>query len=233
MDLATAATLSGGLEIIRKGAEELQKIKDLANKIRNKEAVLDIDPEDIKTINIELTKPENQMIKKYVKNESYKQQMSLGLYLRRLSEDKELFTKLEKTRTSIMKKYGKEGLRRAELVQSGMYKEILGLISSKSMSENELINKLDDFLLNIEKNTTFVKSEDDSSKLARIILMRLETNLPPAYIVFCYGAAIENGEKLRHQILSEGFQGYRMRQILDAPTLEQKYYLLLIKDDYC
>jgi hypothetical protein len=176
-----------------------EKIKQLALRFKNKELVFIEDQETIDLVNQQLKCGEWTIFKEYVQDKRLKLLIQMGLTLRDFEGQKER-TKLSNLRDKIFSRYREEGLHIAQFVQCKLLVTYLTRISESCKSKEELSEKIRDLLENLELRVTFVKTGDNPSFSANIVLSRLSTNHPTDYLVFARDSAFSIGKDIEKKL---------------------------------
>jgi len=202
-----------------------KKIKELVIKFRNRKIVFIQDNKTIELVKAQLRSGEWSLCSQYLKNRELKLLVQMGLALRRLDEDQDIVA-LQNLRTRILDKYGKKGLHIAQFVQCKILTTFIGRIAEKAISVNDLSEKLENFLNNLEKNLLFVQKKDDYKKKVSEVIYRLKANVPEFFILFTSKSAIKIGLNIK-RYLEKRLEGY------DIDTIQEKNRLLLffIRED--
>ena len=213
--------IAAAFEGVTKGVLSIgiDKIKDLVKKFRNKELLFINDPQTIDIVKEQLKSGEWSLCKQYLKNREIKILVQMGLALRRLESNPQ---KLHSLRDKIVERYTSRGLHVAEFVQNNILTEFISSIARKSSSGSEIIEKVETFLLDVDKYVLFIKSADAAEKRIQEVLIKIQANNPDTLVLFSSKSAqpicFEIKEKL--ELLLESF-GYSIE------TKEEKNRLLI------
>jgi hypothetical protein len=144
---------------IKFGKEE---IKQLAQRFLNRELIFIEDQETIDLVKCQLKSGEWNFFSNYVKNRKLKLLIGMGLTLRELERQNKR-DQLENLRDKLYFKFKEDGLHIAEFVQCKLLVAYIGRIVDDCSSTDEIVQKIEDILNNLETRVSFIQSSDDAN----------------------------------------------------------------------
>lgn len=198
------------------------KIKGLAKKFLNKELLFIQDEETIDLVKAQLKTQEWSLVRKYIRNKEYRILIQTGLALRKLDSlgQKE---KIDNLRGKVYSKYKLEGLHISQFVQCKLLITYVVKIVEGCQTTEELTNKLEDMLKNLEVRVSFVQAYKLPKDIISQITTRLTANSPENYLIFIRDSALKVGKEIKGTLekMVDGL-GYEME------TKETNTTLILI-----
>src|SRR3989344_2408323 len=145
---------------LAKGIIELSinKIKEFAGKFKNKELAFIQEKKVIDVVREQYASGESKFYGKYIEDKSLLLLVRLGLTLRKIESDKNRLANLQQ---KILRKYEVKGLHISYFVQNGILNRYIGILIEGITSEQELKDKINFILNNIEKHTLFISWKDE------------------------------------------------------------------------
>ncbi len=200
----------------------IEEIKKLAQRFLNKELVFIEDEETINLVKRQFESGEWAFFSNYVKDKQLKLLVGMGLALREL-EMSDKRDKLENLRDKLYFKYKEKGLHIAQFVQCKLLVAYISRLIDKCSSSQEVIEKIEDLLKDLERRVSFIQSTDSADSKYSLILLRLDSNSPTDYLVFVRDSALPIGKSIRKKLnASIEEHGYEMK------AEESKTSLILI-----
>lgn len=193
---------------LRFGKEE---IKLLAQRFLNKELIFIEDQETIDLVKRQLKSGEWNFFSRYVKNKRLKLLIGMGLTLRELEQQNKR-SQLENLRDKLYFKFKEEGLHIAQFVQCKLLVAYMSRIIDNCSSTDEIIQKIENILNNLETRVSFIQANDDVDVQHSIIITRLDSNSPIDYLAFARDSALPIGHQIKKKLYAsiEG-RGYEMK----------------------
>ncbi len=173
---------------ITKGIIELsiEKIREFANKFKNKELAFIQEKKVIEVVREQYASGESKFYSKYIEDKSLLLLVRLGLTLRKIELDKNRLGNLQQ---KILRKYEVNGLHISHFVQNGILNRYVGILIEGITSEQELKDKINFILNNIEKHTLFVSWQDKPEIIIKKSLTIIAAYNPSIFIVSGIGLA--------------------------------------------
>lgn len=173
------------------------KVKDLIKNFRDRKLIFINNKETIDLVKEQLKSGDWSLCKQYLKDSKLKILVQMGLTLRKLEPNPE---QLQNLRTKILDKYQARGLHIAQVVQNGILTEFIGSIASRVHLGIEIVEKVENLLLNVDKFVLFVKNNDSIEKKKGEIIIRLQANNPDAMILFSFKSAVEICREIKEEL---------------------------------
>ncbi len=199
-----------------------EKIKDLAKTFIDRKLFFINNKETIDLVKEQLKSGDWSLCKQYLKDKDLKMLVQMGLTLRKLESKPE---QLQDLRTKILNKYQERGLHIAQVVQNDILTEFIGSIASKVHSGKEIVGKIENLLLNVDKFVLFVKADDAAEKRINEINIRLQANNPDAMILFSFKSAIGICKQIK-MVLEESLTDYS----IESKEEKKKYLVFLFRE---
>lgn len=199
-----------------------EKIKSLASGFLDKKLIFINNKETIDLVKEQLKSGDWSLCKQYLKDKDLKILVQLGLTLRKLESKPE---QLHDLRNKILNKYQERGLHIAQVVQNNILTEFIGSVASKAHSGTDIIGKVENLLLNVDKLVLFIKAEDNVERRSNEINIRLQANNPDAMILFSFKSAIETCKQIR-KILESNLENY----LLESKEGKNKYLVFIFRE---
>ncbi len=174
-----------------------EKIKNFAQNFLDRKLVFINHQETIDLVKEQLKSGDWSLVKQYLKDSELKILVQIGLALRKLEAKPD---KVQDLRTKVLNKYGSRGLHIAQVVQNGILTEFIGTIASKVHSGSEIIERVENLLLNVDKFILFIKKDDLVDKKISEIKIRLQANNPDAIILFSFKSAVGICKKIKETL---------------------------------
>ncbi len=212
-----------------KAAWEISKdeIHKLVEKFKQGKLAFIEDTKTIEEIKIQRQKPQYKLYKKYINDPELLLQIEMGFSLKRLENDR---PKYQNLKDKILKKWGTKGLHLAEMACLEILGNYVNLMLKDSKNETELEERLEDVLKDTEKHVIFVKSEDNTENIIRIITARIDANLPKAIIIFSRGTEPNKKTEEIISTLKTTIQNYEFK-VIEETELKQKYIFIIKKEE--
>lgn len=214
------ATEGLSLAILDKGEDY---IKQLAQKFLNRELAFINKPENIDLVKEQRKSGEWNLIKQYIKNKDLIVPIQMGMALRKLESNPR---ELQELKRNIVLKYKPKGLHIAELVQNNILTELIGSVVGSGSSSEGIIAEVEELLLNIEKYTVFIKSENTKEEKIQEIRIKLQASSPDVLIIFGRGLVIDKCNEIKSE-LENNLPGYAIET-----KLKKDYILIFILKKY-
>lgn len=183
-----------------------QKVRDAVKQFQNRQLAFIKDADNIELVKEERQSSEFSILKEFVPKGPLSIQVTMGLALRRIAENRDK-NRTHELRQRIRKKYGPAGLHVAEITQIGITNQLLTHLVRIYPKPEEVTKRLVYFFDHIEDLVIFAKSTDDPSAIARMILTRIESFTAHIVILFGSGYAQDVALEILKEIKRDG-RGY-------------------------
>jgi len=157
-----------------------EKIKQLAEKFRNKELAFIQEKEVIEKLKETKNSGELAFYKTYIKDKEILFIVRLGLTLRKFENNAKI---LQDFKLKIKKKYEIKGLHIAYFVQNGLLNRYVGILLDDLASPDKLNETICKTLQNIEKHTVFVDWRYNESQVLKESMTITSAHKPDIFIV--------------------------------------------------
>jgi len=184
-----------------------EKVKSFVQSFRDRRLVFINNKETIDLVKEQLKSGDWSLVKQYLNDKELKILVQMGLTLRKLESDPE---QLQNLRTKILNRFKSRGLHIAQVVQNGILTEFIGAVASKVHSGSEIVEKVENLLLNVDKFILFIKANDSVEKKVNEINIKLQANNPDAIILFGFKSAIEKCKEIKN-IIEEEWTNYSVQ----------------------
>jgi len=157
-----------------------EKISSFVQKLKERKLGFIEERKTIEVVKEQYKSGEIIFYSKYIQDKEILFLIKLGLTLRRLEDDDE---RLQNLRNKIYNKYGAKGLHVAQFVQNGVLNRYFGLLLEKLISEEDLKEKVQDVLSNIEKYTLFVSGNSKIIDIVRKVTTIIDAHSPSIFVI--------------------------------------------------
>ena len=200
-----------------------QEINKLISKFINHQLVFIEDEYTIEIVKSQKVTPEWKLLNKYVHNTDLRLLIQLGLTLRSLETNGK---NTQNLRDKIVRKYGKDGLHVAELVQNNILTKYTSLLLGETVTEKDLELRLEEILRDIDKYVLFIKAEDYLKYLQEELKSKIYANNPKAIIIFSIGKTCNNKANKLITYIKKRVKGYNYQKQTQPENAKQYDFIL-------
>ena len=196
----------------------INKIKEYANKFRNKEVNFVGDEKTIEDVNKTRTTTEFDFYKKYIDDNELNILLRCGMILKKYEDEGEkLKPKLQNLRDKLFRK-SKDSLWFAQLVQNGLLKGYINILIDENYTIGEIKNRIKRIYEKIDNFSYFVQEKDNDEMIKREVF-RLISSKPEVLLISSKGVVSFNLRRIKKDIMDQHKEAYKYQLIEDEYKL--------------
>lgn len=186
----------------------LETVKAYAQKLRERKQAFFGRRDYLEEVKARRASSEWRFYKGYLTDKSLITLAQMGLVLREWEDDPARHQDIQKLRNRIRGKFGDEGLRVSEVVQSRILSASIPTFVSTTVDPREAAQRIEAFLKNAHRLCLFVQESDSVERVAAGASKYLTETSTPVFIFFSRGSARTSAKRIAAIIL-KGNRSYR------------------------
>lgn len=200
------------------------KIKELIQKFKNKDLAFIKNEEEISEIK-QITKNEEfKLFKRYIKDKPTQLIFKLGLFLRKLENDRDKYESLKK---KILKKHKSSGLHTAYFAQNKLFTKLHTSLIER-FTQDVVKKELREFFTQIDKYTLFISATDSESQKVQQATSKIYAHSPETFIISSWmKGAMKLCKKIHHRIHNQINNEYTSQSYTEQEKQMYMFYKTL------